>query len=383
AAAAAAWREVPAEHPIGAQVGHLRTPAAALAGGAALAAVREARRQADRLARAFPDDGRLRYVPPPGGLDLGATHWTHHANGLTGRSVLDLLESAVLAGDRGGIEAGLHRLRQLARDGREVPRGAQTWEIPLHTPDLLASAHLTAAFTLGHELTGDPALLDAARYWAWTGVPFVYLESPGPGPVGVFSTTPVLGATHWVAPNWIGLPVQWCGLVYADALRQLAVQDPRGPWNTLARGLAVAAVQQTHPGPARRLGGLLPDSFDLVAQVQNPVPINPGTALAVTIPVLAGETLLERRILRSRGWYLHAPGSLDSFREDPRGISFCFRSFLPGPVEILLTGLREAPEIRRGGRPEAAGTGWTWHPAEGAVVLRASGREEFRVTGGR
>lgn len=383
AAAAAAWAEVPADRPLEAQVGHLRPPAAALAGGAALAAVREARREAARLARAFPDDGRLRYVPPPGGPDLGATHWTHHANGLTSRSVLTLLELAVLAGDRVSLEAGLHRLRQLARDGRDVPRGAQTWEIPLHTPDLLASAHLTAAFTLGHELTGDPALLDAARYWAWTGVPFVFLESPGPGPVGVFSTTPVLGATHWVAPNWIGLPVQWCGLVYADALRQLAVHDPRGPWNTLARGLAVSAVQQTHPGPASRLGGLLPDSFDLPAQVRNPVPINPGTTLAVAIPVLAGDALQERRILRSRGWYLHAPGNLDAFREDRRGFSFSFRSSLPGPVEILISGVREAPEIRRGGRPEAAGAGWQWHPAEGAVVLRARGRETFRVAGGR
>ena len=61
------------------------------------------------------------------------------------------------------------------------------------------------AFALGYELTGEPELLDAARYWAWTGVPFVYLVNPTgakePGAVGPFATIPVLGATNWVAPE--------------------------------------------------------------------------------------------------------------------------------------------------------------------------------------
>ena len=61
--------------------------------------------------------------------------------------------------------------QQAALYANTVPRGAQTWEVPLHTPDILASAHLVSAYTLGYELSGDPALLDRAKYWAWTGVP--------------------------------------------------------------------------------------------------------------------------------------------------------------------------------------------------------------------
>jgi hypothetical protein len=87
-------------------------------------------------------------------------------------------------------------LSAMAKFKDTVPRGAQTWEVPLHTPDILASAYLLRAYTLGYEVTGDTNLLEQARYWAWTGVPFVYLTPPSDRPVGLYSTIPVLGATR-------------------------------------------------------------------------------------------------------------------------------------------------------------------------------------------
>ena len=66
-------------------------------------------------------------------------------------------------------------------------------------------------------------------------------------PVGPYATIPVLGATQWVAPNWMGLPVQWCGLVYADALYGLRMHDPYGPWKKLADGITASGVRQTWP----------------------------------------------------------------------------------------------------------------------------------------
>ena len=41
---------------------------------------------------------------------------------------------------------------------------------------------------------------------------------------------------------WLGLPVQWCGLVYADALYRLEPHDPKGPWKQLADGIAASGV---------------------------------------------------------------------------------------------------------------------------------------------
>ena len=127
--------------------------------------------------------------------------------------------------------------------------------MPLHTPDILAAAYLVRAYTLGYEITGEPQFLEQAKYWAWTGVPFVYLVNPTDQAVGPYATIAVYGATQWVAPNWMGLPVQWCGLVYADALYRLVKYDPSGPWQQIAEGISASGVQQTWPfgsDPARQ-----------------------------------------------------------------------------------------------------------------------------------
>jgi len=153
----------------------------------------------------------------------------------------------------------------------DTPRGAQTWECALHTPDILASAYLVWAYVRGYELTGRPDYLAEARRWALSGVPFVYLW--GSEPVMLYGTIAVYGATNWVAPFWIGLPVQWCGGVYAYALTMLAPYDSSLDWKHLARGILVAAEQMQFPdGPN---AGLLPDSFELRDQERRPWLINP------------------------------------------------------------------------------------------------------------
>ena len=246
--AAAAAAEVSVEQRIHAAVSHNRYPVAPLvlgttrtqsassssAANSVVVSLDQARGLGKGLARRFEPDGSIRYRVAAGDTDYGRTHYCDEASGLTAEPVFRLLETGVYAGDLTVVEEGLRLLRILHRRFEHgVPRGAQTWEIPLHTPDILGSAYLVKAFALGYELTGDPELLDAARYWAWTGVPFVYLVNPtdqgGSSAVGPYATIPVLGATNWVAPNWIGLPVQWCGLVYADGLFQLARLDPRAP----------------------------------------------------------------------------------------------------------------------------------------------------------
>src|SRR5207249_10536404 len=177
----------------------------------------------------------------PKGVDYGKTHFAPDANGLTAQIVATLLEAAAFCGDLESIPQAIAKLRALNKFRDTVPRGAQTWEVPLHTPDILASAWLVRAYTLGYELTGEADLLEQARYWAWTGLPFVYLTPPTDKPVGIYSTVPVFGATQFTFP-WFGLPVQWCGLVYGDAIRRFARHDPTGPWAQLADGIAAAGV---------------------------------------------------------------------------------------------------------------------------------------------
>jgi hypothetical protein len=158
-----------------------------------------------------------------------------------------------------------------------TPRGAQTWELSLHTPDLLASAHCTRAYVLGYELTKDQKYLAAARDWATTGLPFVYLW--GDLPVQRYATIPVYGATNWTSPNWIGTPVQWCGLVYADALIALWPHDQTMDWKRLARGILITAQQMQYPTGDK--AGCLPDVFRLSPQFRDGPSINPAAIVTV------------------------------------------------------------------------------------------------------
>ena len=183
--------------------------------------------------------------------------------------------------EKEALAAGCRTLDYMARF--DVPRGAQVWEIPLHTPDQLASAYSVWACVRAFELTGKEEYLAEARRWALSGIPFTYLWTRYP--IMLYSTPPVFGATNWTW-NWIGLPVQWVGGVYAYSLTLLAPHDRSLDWNHLARGILVSAEQQQYPDS--EWIGLLPDSFVLRTQTRNPARINP-CAIASLRMVLDGQ----------------------------------------------------------------------------------------------
>ncbi len=221
-------------------------------------------------------DGSFRYNGP-----LARGHFEDTASGVCARPAMLLLEYARWTGDAKALEAGLRTLDYMKRF--DVPRGAQVWEIPLHTPDQLASAYAVWAYVRGYELTGKTEYLAEARRWALSGIPFTYLW--GRYPIMVYATPPVFGATHWKAPVWIGLPVQWVGGVYAYSLTLLAPYDRSLDWNHLARGILISAEQQQYPdGP---WAGLLPDSLVLASQQRNPPRINPCALVSLRL-VLEG-----------------------------------------------------------------------------------------------
>ncbi len=166
-----------------AAVGHVHFPVEALVYGDVPGNAATAISDGQSQLKLFQPDGSILYQPPTGGLNLGSTYWAPDADGLTATHVLAVLEDAVFSGNPTLLGQGLALLRALNKFRESVPRGAQTWEVPLHTPDILASALLTRCYTLGYEVTGEADFLAQARYWAWTGVPFVYLE-PANRPAG-------------------------------------------------------------------------------------------------------------------------------------------------------------------------------------------------------
>jgi hypothetical protein len=360
-----------------AQVGHVRYPAPALVYGAVAENAAQAQAHGRALLGRFEPDGSVRYHKPPEGLDYGKTHWAPDANGLTAGVVVSLLEAAAFSGDRSLINDGLRCLRALNKFRNSVPRGAQTWEIPLHTPDILASAYLVRAYTLGWELTGDQDFREQARYWAWTGVPFVYLTPPTPQPVGLYSTIPVLGATAWAAPVWIGLPVQWCGLVYADALHRFARHDPAGPWKQIADGIALAGIQHTYPLSNTNYLGLLPDSYNLRAQSRNGPAINPATVLAPALRALGQAPIYDYRLFSRLALQVHAPGKITDVEERAQGVKFTVSGWSKRPYWVLVNGLWQKPRLRIDGQEVLLTGPYQYQAAEGRLILQL--RDQTRV----
>jgi hypothetical protein len=256
---------------------HVRNSASYFVSGRAAQWLETVDREATRLIHTQQADGSYRYE---GRYRRG--HFENTASGICARPASQLLEHARYTGSPESLQAGLRALQFLARF--RTPRGAQTWEVPLHTPDILASAHAVWAHVRAYELTGHQEHLLQARRWALTGLPFVYQWSNQP--IMLYATTPVYGATNWQGPNWIGLPVQWCGTVYAYSLLMLADHDATLDWSKVAEGILICGEQMQYPaGPSV---GCLPDVFELSRQRRRPADINPGALISLRLRV-AGE----------------------------------------------------------------------------------------------
>jgi len=305
--------------------------------------VQQRRNEALRLLRSFDENGIKLYRP--GKTDYSKTHFAKHANGFSSGDVVRILEGAALSADKELIGKALELLdKETALYADTVPRGAQTWEIPLHTPDILASAHMIKAYTLGYIISGREEYLEQARYWAWTGVPFVYLYPPTSGEVGLYATIPVLGATNWAAPVWIGRPVQWCGLVYCSALHLLSEYDAKGPWEKIAKGITVAGLQMSWPLTDEKRQGLLPDLFDLRGQIGAGPAINPGTVQAHLAELYGRGKIYDVKRLRNRGWFVHAPCEISDIREGRRAVTLTVDGWGGKPYFVLISGIEKEPE---------------------------------------
>jgi hypothetical protein len=337
-----ALSRIPPGQPFSSGVSHEHLPTAPLVFGRTFDFVQQRRSQAFNLLLSFDADGIKLYRP--GNTDYSKTHFAKHANGLSGQVMAEILEAATLSADKELTDEALQLLdKQTALYAGTVPRGAQTWEVPLHTPDILAAAHMVKAYTLGYMISGKQEYLDQARYWAWTGVPFVYLHSSTSGRVGVYSTIAVLGATNWKAPLWIGLPVQWCGLVYGSALHLLNECDTDGPWEKIAKGITVTGLQMSWPLSDEQRQGLLPDSFDLRAQISQGPAINPGTVQAHLAELYSKGTIYDVKKLPRNGWFVHAPCTISNIRENNSSVTLTLDGWGDKQFYVLISGIETEP----------------------------------------
>ncbi|MBM3474257.1 MAG: hypothetical protein FJX75_13390 [Armatimonadetes bacterium] len=216
-------------------------------------------------------DGGWGYYPDESRKTLGEPGT--RVMGIAGRNAYVLAKWVAISGDPDAEEALQAALKHMERF--RVPRGAQGWECPIMEPDVLASAYAVRAYVWTYMATGDPKWLEKARLWARTGLPFQYTWDDGAHPGMRYASIPVLGSTFFTH-SWLGLPVQWCGLVYAYGLQELMRFDNDDLWRRQVEGMTVSAMHQQWPweGPPE-LVGTYPDSYGQWFTHRNGVYINP------------------------------------------------------------------------------------------------------------
>ncbi|HCF94284.1 MAG TPA: hypothetical protein DEW46_04425, partial [Verrucomicrobia bacterium] len=248
---------------------------------------------------------------------------------------------------------------------------------------ILASAYMIRCYLLGYELTGNQHYLEQAEYWAWTGLPFVYLRKPAEGEVGAYATIAVLGATNWQAPVWFGLPVQWCGLVYSSALFDLAALRPKGPWEQIAIGIARTGLRMTFPSTDAERQGLLPDFYHLQAQVSDGPAINPGTVQANLPGVFDLPPLFTLRRLNRDQILLIAPCDSYSLESDDSQIQLVLRGWKSGPFQIMLSRVDAPPQSVRARTLDSASIAkpleHDYHPERGHLIIEVPGECELTI----
>lgn len=176
--------------------------------------------------------------------------------GTCASNALKLLKHARITGNKSSLEAGKKAISYM--DRFVVPRGAQAWECPLYEPDILAAAHAIGAYVEAHEVLGNKSYLKKAEYWAQVGLLFLYHWHLPDRPGMRFASIPVFGTTFYTH-SWLGVPVQWNGLVYAYFLQRLNQHSKNENWQKVAEGITISAMyQQWEDG---ELKGTYPDGY--------------------------------------------------------------------------------------------------------------------------
>ena len=184
--------------------------------------------------------------------------------GVTAERAAKLLRSGLLTGDHRHRDAGIKAIRFL--DNFHRPDGLSVWDVHENAPGLLAAAYLSSAYLDQFLLTGTPARLARAVYWAWAGLPFIYLWHAHNRDIMRYASVPFFAVSLMDRKPWFGVAAQWNGLVYANELLRLARYDRSMQWHRIGRAITLCAMrlQKTPADGQAPLVGFYPDAYNVV-----------------------------------------------------------------------------------------------------------------------
>jgi len=325
-----------------------------------------------------------------GGVFLGYDYWElgnagEVELGTCSASAIQLLACTRVTGSQSALEAGLNALRVMNRF--RVPRAAQVWEVPVHTPDVLASAEAVTANLDAYRCTGDERWLHEAVYWARTGLPFIYLWDDPQRPFVRYASIPVLGASQNLG-SWFGRPVQWNGLRYAGSLIELSAYDETHPWRRIAEGIVRSAMhQQAQEGED---AALWPDSIGAWKADKSGWIFEPGMILEHAYTFLSQDPHPRTTMCDSAGGTVHITSTRSVWHPSLRGATLKIRVGLSNEPAgaVLIAPIDEPTEVLLSGEPVATGDGlpgWTYEPSISTLSVRVPGGEgsELEIRGAR
>ncbi len=351
------------------------------------------KRHAERLIAKQRNDGSFPFEPDREHAVFGECG--DSSSGHTAMFARQIWQAAVLLNDSSFVDAGLKSLDYFRKQKR--PEGAQTWELPLHVPDVLASAHSIQCYLMAYDLLGDECYLDEAETWAYHALPFIYLWNPADRPIMRYGSIPVFGAT-WFSGGWFGRIVQWNGLVLAEALVDLAERRPDTEWLKIAEGIVASGVQQQRPLNREKFGlseyvpdcghrGMYPDAYSAVEGTDAYHWCLSGHLLSKAIHrVLGGGPFLKRSALPAEDTtkIVHSVAQVLGLKCEEKQLraNLVFPSGLPH--RVLVGGLESKPqEVTVSGRrispmeeEPLIGEGWSWQDDLLLIAVRSASRVE-------
>ena len=303
-------------------------------------------------------------------------------NGTMAEMVGGVLMYARITGDERALKAGLKGLQYM--DRFVVPRGLNTWEVPKHTPDIQAAGMSIWCYLEGYQVTGEKQYLEKAKYWAKSGLPFVYTWEAPDRPIMKFSTIAVFGVSAYFngrpAGNpWFGAPVQWCGFPYGYWVLKLAEYDQSFPWRAIGEGILGSGIQQMSMLKDKK-PGLYADFLDLETNRFGGAAWEPELIMKCIFLMRGQGVEVNTRVLQADGKRIHVSTAaiLKSAELAGQGRSVSFELEYPAGETSYATiaGLGPNIEVRKAGSVlartddlDSAKEGWKPN-ADGLLLLK-------------
>jgi hypothetical protein len=341
------------------------------------------------------EDGSWRFdaVSPRSGVFEGRDYrelGPHDAAevGTCAQPAFTVLQYARLTGDQQAYAAGRRALEFMKRFA--VPRAAQVWEVPVHTPDILAAADAVDAYLEAYRFEGREEDLHYARYWARAGLPFLFLWDDGEREFMRYASIPVFGAT-WYQGSWFGRAVQWNGLRYAYAILKLSRYDRDFPWRRVAEGVTVSAMYQQEPEGDDI--ALWPDAISTLDSTKSRWVFGPGRILKCALALMDRDMVPDTVVVR-RGehrTHISSGGALNAAQWNEGALSFEVAYPKGEHGFVLIVGLSEPERVLLNDRDLARSDaleaeiahGWRYDRTYGFLLIRVAvdGKSRLRIEG--